>query len=338
MLFSVVVPVYNVEEYLDECIQSILQQVSTINNGCEILLINDGSTDSSGTLCDVYGEKYPNIVKVFHNQNQGLLATRRYGFKKASGEYIINCDSDDLIETKMFESVNEIIVKYDNPDIILINHYGYDGKNKTIRYRNIFSSEHDSVVSKNAVLSEYMSGYSIVSMWGKIIKKSCIDVDRDYTEYEGLNTGEDTLQSIEFFTNASTFVYLNEPLYDYRCESGMTAKFDMNYYFTFKKIFKQIEKENNSWKLNDFDKLFANKVLQMSGRAITQSRYNKWKSLCEQKQYLKSIRDDELFKNSICFIRFFKCDLQKSHILLLRMLKKNQLSMICVLLRLKNCI
>ena len=69
---------------------------------------------------------------------------------------------------------------------------------------------------------------------------------------------------------ASTFVYLNEALYDYRIGSGMTAKFDENYFFTFKHIFEQIEKEKADWKLKDFDKLFSIKVLQTAGRAITQ--------------------------------------------------------------------
>ena len=203
MLFSIVIPVYNVEKYLDECIQSILQQVNTIDNDCEILLIDDGSTDSSGVLCDAYTKRYPGIVKTFHKKNQGLLATRRYGFKRASGDYIVNCDSDDLLESKMFESVKKTIVKYDNPDIVFINYYRYDGKNKIIGYHNIFSGKRESAVSKEAVLREYMSGHSIVSICGKIIKRECIDVDNDYAEYGRLSTGEDTLQSIEIFTNAS---------------------------------------------------------------------------------------------------------------------------------------
>ena len=65
MLFSIVIPVYNVEKYLDECMQSILLQVETIENDCEILLIDDGSTDTSGRIWDIYKDRYPDIVKVF---------------------------------------------------------------------------------------------------------------------------------------------------------------------------------------------------------------------------------------------------------------------------------
>ena len=66
MLFSIVIPVYNVEKYLDECMQSILQQLDSINNDCEILLIDDGSTDNSGKICDEYMIKFPTLVKTFH--------------------------------------------------------------------------------------------------------------------------------------------------------------------------------------------------------------------------------------------------------------------------------
>lgn len=338
MLFSIVIPVYNVEKYLDECVGSILQQVNTINNDCEILLIDDGSTDSSSALCDMYEEKYPGLIKVFHKENQGLLATRRYGFKRTCGEYIINCDSDDLLEYNMLESVKEIIEKYNNPDIVFINHYGYDGKNKIIEYNNIFTNGQDCSVSRNDVLFEYMSNHSIVSVCGKIVKRSCIDIDKDYTEYGRLSTGEDTLQSIEFFSNASTFVYLNKPLYDYRCDSGMTAKFDANYYFTFKHIFEQIKKEKSRWNLSDFDKLYAVKVLQTTGRAITQSRYNKWKSFKEQKEYLMSIYNDSMLMDNFKYLYEIKDELQFDHYILLRLLKKRLFFFIILLLDIKNAI
>ena len=70
MLFSVVVPVYNVEKYLDECINSIIEQSKVIDNDLEILLLDDGSTDNSGSICDSYENKYPDLIRVFHKENQ----------------------------------------------------------------------------------------------------------------------------------------------------------------------------------------------------------------------------------------------------------------------------
>lgn len=338
MLFSVVIPVYNVEKYIEECLESIIPQINELNEDCEILLIDDGSTDSSGKICDMYKKKFPQIIKVFHNINQGLLLTRRFGFKHAQGDYIINCDSDDMVEDSILRRIQEIIKKYNFPDIIIFNHFIYDEKNKKIAFENIFTENKECVVEKKMVLKEYLTSHRIVSVWGKIVKRECIDINRNYSEFGRISTGEDTLQSIEFFTNANTFVYLNEPLYDYRCGSGMTAKFDSDYYFTFKKIFEQIVKQKDNWAITDFDMLFSIKVLQIAGRAITQSRYKKWNSAIKQKEYLKKIRDDSMLLENYLYLGKIKNELQFDHYVLLKLLKNRLYMTIIVLLNIKNFI
>ena len=336
MLFSIVIPVYNVETYLDECLHSILSQATEFKGECEVLLIDDGSTDRSGKICDEYLEKYPEIIRVFHNTNHGLLWTRRFGFKQVQGDYVINCDSDDLLENEALERLNSVVKKYKYPDIVIYNHNSYDGKNKTIAFKDIFTTGQDCVVEKEAVLKEYLSRHSIVSVCGKMVKRTCIDVNRDYANFGRISTGEDTLQSIEFFSNAKTFVYLNQVIYDYRCGSGMTGKFDENYYFTFKRIFEEIEKQKNNWNLVDFDKLFAVKVLQTAGRAITQSRYKKWESMRTQMEYLKQIREDDMFQKNISYLDMIREKLQKDHVILLKLLQNEMYVMICTMLNVKN--
>ena len=301
-----------------------------------MLLIDDGSTDRSGKICDEYLEKYPEIIRVFHNTNHGLLWTRRFGFKQVQGDYVINCDSDDLLENEALERLNSVVKKYKYPDIVIYNHNSYDGKNKTIAFKDIFTTGQDCVVEKEAVLKEYLSRHSIVSVCGKMVKRTCIDVNRDYANFGRISTGEDTLQSIEFFSNAKTFVYLNQVIYDYRCGSGMTGKFDENYYFTFKRIFEEIEKQKNNWNLVDFDKLFAVKVLQTAGRAITQSRYIKWESMRTQMEYLKQIREDDMFQKNISYLDMIREKLQKDHVILLKLLQNEMYVMICMMLNVKN--
>lgn len=336
MLFSIVIPVYNVEKYLKECVESILVQMESVGNSCEILLIDDGSTDGSGRICDEYADQYPDIIRVFHKQNEGLLLTRRYGFKRSSGEYVINCDSDDLLEPDMLRSVRDAVSKYDSPDVIIINHNMYDDGNRTVAYENIFTKEHDCRVDKQDLLREFMLGHSVVSVWGKIVKRSCISIDKDYSEFGRLSTGEDTLQSIELFSNSKMYVYLNKALYDYRCGSGMTGKFDPDYYFTFKRIFEAIKKKKAEWKLDDFDELCAVKVLQTAGRAITQSRYKKWKSFKEHKNYLKNICDDDTVKCNLKYINNAKRYLQLDHYVLLILLRCRFYTLISLLLYCKN--
>ena len=105
MFFSVIVPVYKVEEYLPACIESVLNQTFT---DFELILVDDGSPDACGQICEEYAEKDKRI-KVIHKQNGGLASARRAGIKVATGDYVFNLDSDDLIEEDTLECAYEII-------------------------------------------------------------------------------------------------------------------------------------------------------------------------------------------------------------------------------------
>ena len=113
--FSIIVPVYNVEQYLKDCIESILKQ--SFSN-YEILLINDGSTDRSGLICDEYALSEPKIIS-FHKENGGLSDARNYGIKRAKGEYFVFIDSDDYIETDALDKFNKQLLESNNPDVLI---------------------------------------------------------------------------------------------------------------------------------------------------------------------------------------------------------------------------
>ena len=106
-LLSIIVPVYNVQDYLEECCNSIINQ-KYLN--IEILLIDDGSTDNSGEICDYFGEKYSNI-RVFHRENEGLAATRNFGIAQAQGQYLGFVDSDDWIYENMYSDMMKIVLE-----------------------------------------------------------------------------------------------------------------------------------------------------------------------------------------------------------------------------------
>lgn len=112
MLISVIVPVYNIEsEYLERCINSICKQ--TYRN-LDIVLVDDGSTDGSGAICDKFATE-DNRIRVFHKENGGSSSARNLGIKEAKGEYLGFVDSDDYIEPDMYELLADAIVKYDAP-------------------------------------------------------------------------------------------------------------------------------------------------------------------------------------------------------------------------------
>lgn len=114
-LVSIVIPVYNVEKYLSMCIDSVLKQ--TYSN-LEIILVNDGSTDNSGKICDDYLKIDTRIV-VFHNENSGVGSTRNFGVEHSNGKYIVFVDSDDCCRSKMIEKMIDNYEKNDNDTLII---------------------------------------------------------------------------------------------------------------------------------------------------------------------------------------------------------------------------
>ena len=127
--FSIIVPVYNVENYLKKCLDSIINQTY---KSFEIIIVNDGSTDNSQEIIDKYSEEYPNDIKAFQKKNGGLSDARNFGVLKSNGDYILFVDSDDYIDELLLEKLNDIIVKENFSDIIGFSLESVDGENNHI--------------------------------------------------------------------------------------------------------------------------------------------------------------------------------------------------------------
>ena len=121
-LVSIIIPVYNVEKYLAECIESVLKQ--TYQN-IEILLIDDGSPDNSGKICDEYEEK-DSRVRVIHKENGGVSSARNVGLEQANGEYITFIDSDDFVSESYIEELY-IALENGNSDLAFCKYNHYNG-------------------------------------------------------------------------------------------------------------------------------------------------------------------------------------------------------------------
>lgn len=213
MLFSFIIPVYNTSKYLDKCLASVLCQKGA---DYEILLIDDGSTDNSGDLCDAYAEKYPNIVRVIHKENEGLLLTRRRGFKEAKGDWFICIDSDDYANSRLLESVVKAVDEY-NPDMVMYN-FSYSNDDGVITKSRL--DLHDESVydgkEKQYIYSKRLLTDDINNMWSKAIKREIVDIKTDYSNSGIRNMCEDAVQVLPLFTKAKKIIYLAEPLYYYR--------------------------------------------------------------------------------------------------------------------------
>ncbi|GIM55028.1 glycosyltransferase family 2 protein [Capnocytophaga cynodegmi] len=168
MLFSVIIPVYNVEKYLPECVNSVLNQNFL---DYEMILVNDGSTDNSGNICDEYAKKYSNI-KVIHKENGGLSDARNFGIKEAKGDYLMFLDSDDFWQGTNILSDLSKVIENEDPDVILHGFTEYDQTNLKKIVKPLCISPLDL---KNDFLKLVQYGIFDFTGCNKIISKKLID-------------------------------------------------------------------------------------------------------------------------------------------------------------------
>lgn len=176
ILLSIIVPIYNVEKYLQQCIESLISQTYS---KIEIILVNDGSSDNCGAICDKYKILDKRIV-VIHKENGGLVSARKAGMQIAKGEYIGFVDGDDWVEPQMYEDMMQNAVKY-NVDVVAAGHKEeLDGNVVEILYNNLpcgYYSKDDLVknVYPKMLCTGIFSQFGVFSyLWNKIFRKDII--------------------------------------------------------------------------------------------------------------------------------------------------------------------
>lgn len=214
MIFSVIVPIYNVEQYLIECVESVLLQDF---NDYEIILVNDGSTDGSAEICNKYAEKYPQI-SVIHKENEGNSVARNLGIKRSKGDYVIFLDSDDFWEgTNVLSDLFEIIKKDNNPDVIfhgLTNRKGIEKEQhikdfSEIKENNDFVSDFEYLVS---------NGIYYGSVWSKVLKRELLLENNLFFE-KGIFF-EDVPYCFDLGFHIKTYSIYRSNFYQYRIREG----------------------------------------------------------------------------------------------------------------------
>lgn len=237
IMFSVIVPIYNVGKYLRICIDSILNQ--TYPN-FELILVNDGSTDNCGKICEEYRAKDARIVLI-HQKNQGLLAARRVGICRAQGDYFIHVDSDDFCEVTLLEQLKNKILATDC-DLILYGYSLVDERGnwlKDVALNKMDSG--DGTVTKECLLQMMLKTAVYNSIWMKCAKRSIVDIAEDYSQYGRLMMGEDVLQTMPLIENASRIGLVNIPLYLYRRSSGsMSRRIQKEYIYHYMQVRKRV--------------------------------------------------------------------------------------------------
>ncbi len=218
--FSIIVPIYNVEKYLKQCLDSILSQTYP---DFELILVNDGSTDSCGKICEEYCAKDNRIVLI-NQENCGLLAARRVGIKVATGDYIIHVDSDDYVKNILLERLYDEISKTEC-DLLLYSFSQVDIEGnflKSYSYGELPTT--DGYTIKEKLIRAMLIGPQYNPLWAKCAKKTIVDSDADYSIYGRLMMGEDLFQSIPLIEKAGKICEIKEPLYFCRVLPGSMSR------------------------------------------------------------------------------------------------------------------
>lgn len=287
-MITVIVPVYNVEKYLIKCIDSIITQTY---KDLEIILVNDGSTDNSGKICDKYKSKDKRI-KVIHKDNGGLSDARNCGLKISNGEYIVFLDSDDWVDENYIKILYNLIKKYDSDMSICDFKKVYNEEEK------LNSNYNEMVFSNIEALKQIHTekGTQFIVAWNKMYKKKLLD---------GMKYPKGKVHEDEFLTpillyRSNKIAYTEKELIYYRQREGSI----MSNGFNLKKLdyLDALEERVKYYKDNELEKLSINEAHVLGYTIISyyylvnKLKYDKKKKVCLmlKKRIRKVIKNNKL--------------------------------------------
>lgn len=308
---SIIVPIYNVEEYLEGCVNSILSQTF---EDFELILVNDGSLDNSLEICCKYQEK-DKRVKIINKENGGVSSARNAGIDGALGEYIAFVDPDDNIELNMYEELMNRAIK-SNVDMVICSLNYINLIEKNIKQQTIWNKT-EKIIKKEEINNKIMydilnfkEGYGIYTPVNKIYKKELFynndirfEVNRDH--------GEDARLNLILLTKVNSIYFINKPLYNYyirKRESLTTVVRDNMYkYILDNKNFHDYLCNLYGYQhlMDKGRKNYLNNIFQYMN-SISISRFK----LRKKVKILNQIMNDDTFKNNInsyeCPYRYYK--------------------------------
>ena len=244
---SIIVPVYKVEQYIHKCVDSILNQIF---KDFELILVDDGSPDNCGTICDEYAQKDKRI-RVIHKENGGLSDARNFGIDASQGEIIGFVDSDDYLDKDMYNQMIAYLEENDC-DVVCCDTYIVRGDKKKFKPRY----KENKIFRNEQAINEILNGNLDNAAWNKIYKRSVIKDIR----YPKGRIYEDVATTYKFIFNAGKVGYMSKPFYNYIkrkgsiVASGFNSKSRYDCFLGYKERL-NFAKENNLKCINDCELL-----------------------------------------------------------------------------------
>lgn len=292
VFFSILVPVYNVEKYIRRCIGSVLEQTY---GSFELILVDDGSPDNSGAICDEYAETDPR-VRVIHKENGGLISARRAGIGAARGEYYVFLDSDDYLAPDTLSILNHKILETGSDCV----YYGWNNvdDNETVIGYSTDTDREFMIEDKRSLYKLVFSNNAFNSLCRKAVRHDLLN-NADFSSYYHIQHAEDLLQSLDIFKAAQKVLFLPNRLYHYRTNTtSITHSIRYEKYtvdFTVRQKVLAFLKDENVWQKEDFAayRAYCISLLVSEVRLIARFpvKFQKKKELLEQ------IRASEYYRN-----------------------------------------
>lgn len=306
---SIIIPVYNVENYLRQCLDSVINQTYT---QLEIICVNDGSPDNSSEILEAYAKK-DRRVKIINQENQGLSGARNTGIEAATGDYIIFLDSDDWMDE---ETVAAALAKAEDADTVM---WGYvrEFAEKSIE-KKIFNGDRSFDESETRDLHRRLAGLTgeelsnpentdaLVTAWGKLYTASIIKNNKlRFVDTKIIGT-EDLLFNMYYFGFAKKCFFIDKPFNHYRKdnESSLTRSYKAKLFSQWSELYSRIRNYLNENSLGeDFHKALDNRIcLSMIGLGLNEL-CNK-ASHSQRMKNLKSILSSEQYKSAFENLEF----------------------------------
>lgn len=227
MKFSIIVPIYKVEKYIKECVESIVAQSYS---DIEIILVDDGSPDNCPKICDDFAKK-DGRIKVIHKANGGLISARKAGLKASTGEYVCFVDGDDWIEPDMYENIAEAIEKTQADCVITQFYFDYPENPRKSEYklaRKFYTREEIEKEIFPTMLfdGEYYRFGIYPCCWTKVFKREILEKHLTDTD-DRIRMGEDIAFTYPCIMECQSLAFIDKALYHYRINNeSMTKAYD----------------------------------------------------------------------------------------------------------------